>query len=155
MKLGPIVLRWPVERSRSEHKAQSSGPTARPQPWSLSPSGSAVVALPVAAGAEFDEARQDLFLDLAGHARLARAGVDVERAARTVTVHELELLAWQPPDLEFRVRCSKGTYVRTLVEDIGELLDCGAHVTALRRLLRTTGANISSSSSRPAMLMIE
>ena len=55
------------------------------------------------------------------------------RALRSVLVHELELVAWSPPLCSVEVRCSKGTYVRTLAEDIGEALGCGAHVAALRR----------------------
>jgi tRNA pseudouridine55 synthase len=66
--------------------------------------------------------------------KLARDGVEVERKARRITIHELTLLGLAPPLAEFEVRCSKGTYVRTLVEDIGEELDCGAHVADLRRL---------------------
>jgi len=64
---------------------------------------------------------------------LARKGVEVERAPRTVTIHELKLTAWERPEFELEVHCSKGTYIRTLAEDIGELLGCGAHVVALRR----------------------
>ncbi|PCE26903.1 tRNA pseudouridine(55) synthase TruB [Paraburkholderia acidicola] len=63
----------------------------------------------------------------------ARAGQVVEREARPVTIHVLELLACALPDVTFRVTCSKGTYVRTLAEDIGEALGCGAHLVALRR----------------------
>ncbi|MGH8782290.1 tRNA pseudouridine(55) synthase TruB [Paraburkholderia sp.] len=63
----------------------------------------------------------------------ARAGQVVEREGRTVTIHALELLACALPDVTFRVTCSKGTYVRTLAEDIGEVLGCGAHLVALRR----------------------
>ena len=66
--------------------------------------------------------------------KLARAGREVPRAAREVTVHELRLLRWEPPLLVFRVHCSKGTYVRTLAEDIGLALGSRAHMTALRRL---------------------
>jgi tRNA pseudouridine55 synthase len=65
---------------------------------------------------------------------LARQGVEVERPARRVTIHDIEFLDLRPSLLTFRVRCSKGTYVRTLVEDLGETLGCGAHVSALRRL---------------------
>jgi len=65
--------------------------------------------------------------------KLARAGQEVEREARSVTIHGLELLAWNPPDLEFRVRCSKGTYVRTLAEDLAAALGSCAHLQALRR----------------------
>jgi tRNA pseudouridine55 synthase len=68
----------------------------------------------------------------------ARDGIEVERVARTVQVHELELLDMQldgeTPHLHLRVMCSKGTYIRTLGEDIGEALGCGGHLTLLRRL---------------------
>ncbi|MGF6596883.1 tRNA pseudouridine55 synthase [Paraburkholderia sp. GAS448] len=63
----------------------------------------------------------------------ARAGQVVEREGRNVTIHALDLLACALPDVTFRVTCSKGTYVRTLAEDIGEALGCGAHLVALRR----------------------
>lgn len=66
--------------------------------------------------------------------KLARDGVEVERAPRPVTIHELTLLNLDPPCFDIDVRCTKGTYVRTLAEDIGEALGCGAHVTVLRRL---------------------
>ena len=68
----------------------------------------------------------------------ARAGIEVERQPRQVTIHELELLAVDltgpEPTLSLRVHCSKGTYIRTLGEDIGEALGCGAHLQALRRV---------------------
>ncbi|WP_250492485.1 tRNA pseudouridine(55) synthase TruB [Caballeronia sp. GAWG1-1] len=63
----------------------------------------------------------------------ARAGQTVEREGRNVTIHALEMIACALPLVTFRVTCSKGTYVRTLAEDIGETLVCGAHLTALRR----------------------
>ena len=66
----------------------------------------------------------------------ARAGQTVERAARRVVIHELALLSCdlpQAPVFAMRVTCSKGTYIRTLAEDIGEALGCGAHLSALRR----------------------
>ncbi|WP_345813747.1 tRNA pseudouridine(55) synthase TruB [Paraburkholderia sp. PREW-6R] len=63
----------------------------------------------------------------------ARAGQTVEREGRQVTILALEMLACALPDVTFRVTCSKGTYVRTLAEDIGETLGCGAHLVALRR----------------------
>ncbi len=66
--------------------------------------------------------------------KLARQGVEVERKPRPVVIHTLELLRFEGDTLEFDVRCSKGTYVRTLAEDIGAALGCGAHVIALRRL---------------------
>ncbi len=64
---------------------------------------------------------------------LARRGEEVEREPRAIQIHELELGAFEPPEFELDISCSKGTYVRTLAEDIGELLGCGAHVVGLRR----------------------
>lgn len=63
----------------------------------------------------------------------ARAGVGVERAPRRVTIHALDIVAWHDATLVVDVRCSKGTYVRTLAEDLGAALGCGAHLAALRR----------------------
>ena len=65
--------------------------------------------------------------------KLARDGVEVEREPRTIKIHKLELLACRVPVFELDVSCSKGTYVRTLAEDIGGVLGCGAHVCALQR----------------------
>ena len=65
---------------------------------------------------------------------LARQGKEVERKPRAVVIHALELLGHDASTLELDVRCSKGTYIRTLVEDIGEALGCGAHVEQLRRI---------------------
>ncbi len=65
--------------------------------------------------------------------KLARQGVEVEREPRQVEIKELRLLALQGDRLDILVHCSKGTYVRTLAEDIGEALGCGAHVAGLRR----------------------
>jgi len=65
---------------------------------------------------------------------LARQGREVERKARPVTIHSLELTRLEPPEFDLQVHCSKGTYIRTLAMDIGEMLGCGAHLTALRRL---------------------
>lgn len=64
---------------------------------------------------------------------LARRGETVERPPRAVTIHDLELLGFGNDRLTLRVRCSKGTYVRSLARDIGEALGCGAHLSALRR----------------------
>jgi tRNA pseudouridine55 synthase len=64
---------------------------------------------------------------------LAREGIEVEREPRPITIHELRLGEVALPEFELQVHCSKGTYVRTLAEDIGEKLGCGAHVVALRR----------------------
>lgn len=65
---------------------------------------------------------------------LARKGIEVERAARAIRIDRLEILQVEPEYWEIEVACSKGTYIRNLVEDIGEALGCGAHVAALRRL---------------------
>ena len=65
--------------------------------------------------------------------KLARRGESVERRPRRVRILELELLDFKKPFLNIRVRCSKGTYVRTLAEDIGAALGCGAHLASLRR----------------------
>jgi tRNA pseudouridine55 synthase len=65
--------------------------------------------------------------------KLARRGETVARASRRVQIVELELTRFSSPLLELRVRCSKGTYVRTLAEDIGAALGTGAHLAALRR----------------------
>lgn len=64
----------------------------------------------------------------------ARAGITLEREARRVTIHNMDVLSFQPPYLSLRVTCSKGTYVRVLGEDIGNALGCGAHLKALRRI---------------------
>ena len=66
--------------------------------------------------------------------RLARQGVEVERDARVATIHELRLLEFSGDRCRLRVTCSKGTYIRTLAEDLGRALACGAHLTALRRV---------------------
>ncbi len=65
--------------------------------------------------------------------KLARQGVEVERKARPVTLYSLELVANNGNEITLDIHCSKGTYVRTLAEDIGKVLGCGAHVVALRR----------------------
>ena len=63
----------------------------------------------------------------------ARQGITVEREARPITIFELNFIEYNPPYLTLEVHCSKGTYIRTLVDDLGEALGCGAHVTMLRR----------------------
>ncbi len=65
--------------------------------------------------------------------KLAHQGIEIEREPREVSIHELKLVRFEGDELEIDVRCSKGTYIRTLAEDIGEALGCGAHVSALRR----------------------
>ena len=66
--------------------------------------------------------------------KLARKGIEVERAPRQVSIYSAELLQFSEASIELRVHCSKGTYVRSLAEDLGAALGCGAHVSALRRL---------------------
>ena len=68
----------------------------------------------------------------AAHYR-ARRGESVTLAPVEIDVHELAILAWDPPDLELGVSCSSGTYVRALARDLGEALGAGAHLTGLRR----------------------
>ncbi len=65
---------------------------------------------------------------------LARQGIVVDRQPREITIHELVLLDLSGDRCRLRVTCSKGTYIRTLAEDIGNALNCGAHLTALRRI---------------------
>ena len=66
--------------------------------------------------------------------KLARAGETIERKARTITISQLKVLGLEGDRLQLEVHCSKGTYIRSLVEDIGAALGCGAHVSALRRI---------------------
>lgn len=67
--------------------------------------------------------------------KLARQGIEIEREARRVTIYSNELKNLTDDELELEIHCSKGTYVRTIAQELGELLDCGAHVTALRRTM--------------------
>jgi tRNA pseudouridine55 synthase len=64
----------------------------------------------------------------------ARAGVEIARQAREVIIHDIALTGWDGVQAGIRVSCSKGTYIRTLAEDIGHALGCGAYLTQLRRL---------------------
>lgn len=66
--------------------------------------------------------------------RLARKGVEIEREARSVEIYSLDLLSWAGEELVLDIHCSKGTYVRSLAQDLGRLLGCGAHIRELRRL---------------------
>lgn len=65
--------------------------------------------------------------------RLARRGLEVEREAREVTIHTLEMAEWDPPFVELHLTCSTGTYVRSLAHDLGQVLGCGAYLAGLRR----------------------
>jgi len=66
--------------------------------------------------------------------KYAREGIEVPREARDITVYSLELLCFDYDTVELKIHVSKGTYIRTIVDDLGELLGCGAHVSYLRRL---------------------
>jgi tRNA pseudouridine55 synthase len=63
----------------------------------------------------------------------ARQGLEVPRPARAVLIHRIDIVRWQAPTLVVDVHCSKGTYIRTLAEDMGQALGCGAHLSDLRR----------------------
>ena len=67
--------------------------------------------------------------------KLARQGIEVERSPRTVVVYTMELKSFDGLDLELELKCSRGFYVRGLAHDLGNLLKCGGHVVALRRLV--------------------
>jgi tRNA pseudouridine55 synthase len=66
--------------------------------------------------------------------KLARQGITVEREARSVEIYNIELLDWMPPLFTVQVECSPGTYIRALARDLGQKLDCGAHLQSLTRL---------------------
>ncbi len=65
--------------------------------------------------------------------KLARAGITVERKSRTAIIHRLELISWRKPVATVEVECSKGTYIRSLANDLGQALGCGAHLKSLIR----------------------
>ena len=67
------------------------------------------------------------------HYAYARAGIEVARKPREITIHALQMIEWKAPDATLDVECSKGTYVRALAADMGETLGCGAHLAGLRR----------------------
>lgn len=83
--------------------------------------------------------------------KLARQGIEVERQPREITIFGIGLLEMSLPEVEFDVHCSKGTYVRTLAEDLGEMLGCGGHVVALRR----TGVGPYLESAGPLVTMAQ
>lgn len=66
--------------------------------------------------------------------KLARAGIEPQRKPRPVTIHRIDLLAWDPPELTIEVTCASGTYIRALARDLGERLHCGGHLSGLTRL---------------------
>lgn len=66
--------------------------------------------------------------------KLARQGIEIERQPRPVQIHSIDFIGFEAGSMELQVHCSKGTYIRTLAEDIGAQLGCGAHITHLHRL---------------------
>jgi len=64
---------------------------------------------------------------------LARAGIEIERAARPVRIDSIDILQWQPPSLTLQITCGPGTYIRSLAHDLGEALSVGAHLSGLTR----------------------
>ncbi len=66
--------------------------------------------------------------------KYAREGIEVPRESRDITVYNLELMRFDDDEVELEIHVSKGTYIRTIIDDVGELLGCGAHVVELRRL---------------------
>ena len=83
--------------------------------------------------------------------KLAHQGLEVDREPREITVHGMDLLDYRGDELELDIRCSKGTYVRTLAEDIGKELGCGAHVKSLRR----TGVGPYTDENMPTLAQLE
>ena len=83
---------------------------------------------------------------------LARKGREVERKPRTITIHELTLLGMEAEGIHLRVRCSKGTYIRTLCKDIGEALGCGGCMASLRRV---TAGEYAIENAIPLQTLIE
>ena len=83
---------------------------------------------------------------------LARKGREVERKPRIITIHELTLLGMEADGIHLRVRCSKGTYIRTLCKDIGEALGCGGCMAALRRV---TAGEYTIENAVPLQTLIE
>ena len=80
----------------------------------------------------------------------ARAGIEVARAPRKITIHKIEMLECRDEQVSIEVTCSKGTYIRTLAVDIGERLGCGAHLIALRRTV-TGGMSVASAITLDAL----
>ena len=66
--------------------------------------------------------------------RLARAGIEIKRKSRSAEIYQLEIKDWRPPVVEIELECSKGTYIRSIAHDLGQLLGCGANLKSLIRL---------------------
>jgi tRNA pseudouridine55 synthase len=83
--------------------------------------------------------------------KLARKGIEVERKPRLIHIFDLRVLKIALPDIDFRLRCTKGTYVRTLCADIGDVLGCGGHLAQLRRT-RSGNFSIENAHTLPTIL---
>src|ERR1051325_1572672 len=83
--------------------------------------------------------------------KLARQGIEIERKPRLIHIFDLRVLEVQLPDVRFRLRCTKGTYVRTLCADIGDALGCGGHLAQLRRT-RSGNFSIENAHTLPTIL---
>lgn len=84
--------------------------------------------------------------------KLARKGKTVERKPRLIHIYKFQILEFTPPEVKFVVRCTKGTYIRTLCHDIGENLGCSAHLSALRR---TSAGNFSIDQTTPLDILLD
>lgn len=110
----------------AEHRAAALAITAGDVEAALAPLRGRITQVPPMFSAKRLPGRRRMY-------ELARAGEVVERAPIEVVIDRLELLALAPPRARLAIACSKGTYVRTLVDDVGRALGCGAHLTGLRR----------------------
>lgn len=84
--------------------------------------------------------------------RLARQGIEIERAAREIEIHSLTVIDWSPPRFTVDVECGKGTYVRTIARDLGERVGCGAH---LQHLVRTASGRFTAAEAVPLADLVE
>ena len=84
--------------------------------------------------------------------RLARKGIEAQRAPRRVSVFQFRMIDWSPPDLAADITCSKGTYVRSLAHDLGEALGCGAH---LAQLVRTASGSFTLEHAVPLQAILD
>lgn len=125
-----------VARFGAETDTQdAAGAVTRAAPWEHLDAAQVEAALATFAGESQQEPPMYSALQVGGRRLydLAREGREVERAARRIAISEIRLLAWRPPDAEFLVRCSSGTYVRTIARDLGVRCDSAAHLAALTR----------------------
>jgi tRNA pseudouridine55 synthase len=125
-----------VARFGAETDTQdAAGAVTREAPWAHLDAGRVREALASFLGESQQEPPMFSALQVGGRRLydLAREGREVERATRRIVVGEIRLLAWRPPDAEFLLRCSSGTYVRTIARDLGLRCESAAHLVALTR----------------------